>query len=195
MRIFFTQDIAHTTMFTYFSVSFIFRVFFSHFAKMQYLQVNDNGTHFVKDVNAAAIFNKIKLWDIWTKDKVGDEKTEEWFDEDIDVSFISPSLLFAVIYNSTSTGLQPFIGYNWTFEHFSKSVVEQMKNYLLKDIKKPNGLLFLDAIDVDYLHRTGKIKSKKYNQYMAKKGNVIVFHENVLNCIQAIVQNLKLHSS
>jgi very-short-patch-repair endonuclease len=56
--------------------------------------------------------------------------------------------------------------------------------------------LFLDAIDIDYLHQTGKIKStKKYNQFMGHEGFVVVNNKNdkVLNSIQGIIENLKIY--
>lgn len=139
-----------------------------------------------------------------TREQTINKETDEWIDEEIDVSDLPPSILFMAIVNAYSAGFQLFIPLDISFPKFSVAIAQELQSLLLNPITTSTPFCNSKYIkhelvlDLVHLNATGKIKSSKaWNQSMYKAGHIWIVDNLVLDSIQGIVgycrNNLKYH--
>jgi len=147
---------------------------------LNYLAVGNNG-YFQND--NIVILKEIKDTRGLVSDELiteGDEKG--WYDQELDVFDISPSLLFTAINNAYSSGFGLYIPLDMSIEKFAKYIATSLSN---KETPTFNGA---NLIDFEYLNKTGKIKSTQvWNKNAAKCGYVWIHNYYALHTIQSIV--------
>ena len=126
----------------------------------------------------------------------------KWIDGEIDVSDIPPSIFFLGVINCYSAGLGLYIPLDESFADFSKRIANFLPKYRKDSIWDPNwGYKYYipyfskDYIDLEYLNRTGKIRSVKQWNTSATRDGKICFIEaddnpneiEVIGSIQEIV--------
>lgn len=160
---------------------------------MNYLK-SDNGDNFINDKYILP-FNKISnIKDIvsyeWSSEQksydINDKYKIEWHDEELDVSDLSPTLLFIAINNTYKRDFGLFIPTDMSISKFSK--------YIIKNLNDGNKYIFngFEYIDLEYLNNMGKIKSTKiWNSKALRHGNVYVYDKLTSGTIQAIIRNCR----
>lgn len=155
---------------------------------MSYLAITDD-KYFVNDKKILPFDNitnirKI-LSDKWNKfEESVDKKSMDWYDEELDVSDLSPTLLFIAINNKYSTSFGLYIPLDMTIEMFAKKVIRDLNN------KHHNSFNDSEYIDFDYLDKTGKIKSTKFwNMNVSRDGNILATNKCTMGTIQSIVND------
>lgn len=124
-------------------------------------------------------FEKLSLGDPMI---VGDFNTKDWYDEELDVSDIPFTLLFAAINNRYSIGFDMYIGIDVSFERFCEKVIAD-----LEEGKTPN-FCGSNLINFDELNKSGKIHStKEWNKKASQNGMLWISDSGAVGSIQGIV--------
>jgi hypothetical protein len=156
-----------------------------------YLEVKDG--NFVRDIELD--FSVDKYYQKLNSLKRGEwciaGKDREWFDGEIDIKDIPPSLFFLVLVNTYSSGFSLSVPLDMSYERFFKLVAAQFENPLNKKIVYK---IYFDGgnIDIAYLNKTGKIKSiKQWNSVMSMRGLIWSYNGKSLGTIQSIVETCR----
>jgi len=159
------------------------RVLLGNIKMSKYLSIY-NGV-FTKDCNLILLSNKEKL--LREISKANQELiTHDPTDDEIDVSDIPPSLLFAAINNAYSSGFMLYIPLDITFFKFIENNVLQFRN------KKQCSFVGNNLVDFEYLHAHGKIKSSNDWDCEARKlGYIWDFDNKSTGTIKSIVTNCR----
>lgn len=157
---------------------------------INYLDTTSDG-RFKHDIKLG--FNPSKLSEDetrhdWKAAKSIDGKDGEWFDGELDISDIPPTVFFLGIVNTYSSGFSLHVPTDMNLEKFSKSVCENFSKFE----EVPWLYKFDQRLNVDYLNRTGRIQSvKEWNRLAAIDGDLWNINGVCIGSIQGIVANCR----
>jgi hypothetical protein len=169
-----------------------------------YLEITDDNK-FVWDIKLnldIKNYNKNYKWGTAVKD-CGDPITKEWYDYEISILDIPPTIFFLGIINTYSVGFSLYIPLDATILWFANELANDIRKLLKNEKMSPNNLLsstiYNNPENLFFLNTYGKIRSTKlWNYNMAKNGSVHIYcHNNDNNnyhctgTIQGIVKDCR----
>lgn len=157
-----------------------------------YLETTDDGK-FLWDIKLGVDlwkYNKCYEWRNWDTEC---RLNGTWVDHEIDISDLPPTLFFMAVVNTYSTGFGYYTPLDEPVPMFSKEIAPDVR-FLLADNNSPEhyrsriSYVTPDAIDLQYLNATGKIRSTaQWNHYMCRQQHIHIWDDKVFGSIQSIV--------
>ncbi len=131
------------------------------------------------------------IYDMQKKDWSFFDEDTKWTDIEIDISDIPPTVFFMFVVNTYSIGFDLFIPLDMHISKFSKLVTKEFSS--CTEHKIISEFYFgQNNIDIDYLNKTGKIKStRQWNYNLYKHGSIWRFEFGAINTIQSIVEKCR----
>src|SRR5437868_6132711 len=150
---------------------------------------------FVWDIKLGINLHNYNTWYKWRSfvDNISDRYTKEWYDYEIDISDLPPSIFFLGVVNTYSVAFSLYIPLDQHIVNFSANTAEDMRFFLGtgEQVDSCAAVVYIDRanLDIEYLHKTGKIKSTRdWNRNMSR--NIYVYEDfTATGTIQGIVKD------